>query len=114
MHHWGYWKLYVGALYMLEWEPECIHDPGNAIAVYRYQKKKAYITRKDSEILSLIWYKDYIINNVMTCILKTDAHCVEQKLGPQHECAVKFRCQVKDADKVAHILNTFRCNYSVK
>ena len=42
MHYWGKPDLIVGAKYMLRWEPKCIHDPGNAMPLYRNNIKKAY------------------------------------------------------------------------
>ena len=40
MHHWGNYKLIVGGLYSLQWEPECVYDLGNAMAIYRNGVKR--------------------------------------------------------------------------
>ena len=82
MHHWGDYKLVVGAQYTVQWEPECPHDPGNAMAIYDQRKvKRAYITRRDASILSHIWVKDIIINDLMLCIPETNAHLSITNLG---------------------------------
>ena len=113
MHHWGNYKLIVGGLYSLQWEPECEYDLGNAMALYRNGVKRAYLIRKDAAIMSHIWSKDLPVNHVMLCIPQTEAHCVCHDLGPQHECSVKFRCNVDNISRAKQLLDAYKCNYSL-
>ena len=114
MHHWGPPILLVNEPYTLKWEPECPHDPGNAMAIYDPDHiKKAYITRTDAKILSHIWSKDLVINHMMICIPYTKAHCVCYDLGPQHECDIKFRVNVSDIERVKHFLTLYQCEFEI-
>jgi len=96
MHHHGPAQLIVNANYCLRWEPECLQDLGNAIALYDCKgKTRAYLTRKDAAVISDLFFAGIVCGTMVgkTCVL---AHCVEQKLGPQQECTLQFKVAMKD------------------
>ena len=44
MHHYGSTKLIVGGRYTTKWEPDCLYDLGNAMAILDHKKcVKLYI-----------------------------------------------------------------------
>ena len=115
MHHWGDPRLLVGGAYTLEWEPDCPYDPGNAMAIYDWDKtKRAYLTRQDAAIVSRLWVREFAIAEMMACIPHTEAHCVLFDLGPQHECEVRFRVKDEKLSELKRILDIHQCAYNVK
>ena len=110
MHHWGQRSLDLTEKYSVKWEPECSFDPGNAMAIYDSQhNKRAYITREDAKILSTIMSKGYPCGKMMALQAKTSAHCVQQKLGPQHECTIWFK-SMKSLETIVAWHQSFQVN----
>jgi hypothetical protein len=53
MHHYGATELQKNVPYTFQWEPMCVYDLGNAIAIHDYRGDiRGYVTREDSAVLS--------------------------------------------------------------
>ena len=111
MHHHGPPQLTLNANYRLVWEPECIHDLGNAIAICNSRARvQAYLTRKDAAVISDLFFAD-ILEGTMLAKTSVEPHCVEQKLGPQQECSVKFKVLNKNSSFVELLFNKHSFTY---
>ncbi len=116
MHHHGASSLVVNGLYTLRYEPDCLYDLGNAIAVHDHHGiKRAYLARDDAYFISSLFYADLPVGKVLMKP-KTDAHVVQQHLGPQHECDFKFTMANNNVNInfVEQILNEANITYSIK
>ena len=115
MHHWGAPSLTVGGCYHLEWEPECRHDIGNAMAILEEEnnRRAAYLTRADARIVSRIWAQGINYAGLMACKPVTDKHVVEYTLGPQHECTVAFKIFSRDIVWLETLLKAGCCVYTI-
>jgi hypothetical protein len=115
MHHWGPKHLVVNDFYTLHWEPDCPYDIANAMAIHdSHGEKRAYITRADARILSLIWVQGLNVAELMTLLPVTEAHVECHDLGPQHECTVAFKALGKDIARAQRILETHRCTFECR
>ena len=114
MHHWGPPALDIESMYSLTWEPECRQDPGNAVAIYDCDHiKRAYLTRDDAKIVSTIISKGYPRSCFVALKPVSEAHCVSQHLGPQHECDIWFKtdCYVFS---LAKYLSIYGVKFTIK
>ena len=106
MHHHVLTKrLQLGMRYQMMWEPDCIHDPGNAVGIKNAKKQtNAYITREDAAIISRLFCAGVVLNNTMYCKTHVQPHVEYHDLGPQQECNVQFKVDVKDLELATHII----------
>jgi hypothetical protein len=92
MHHHGPRPLFVGGRYCLRWEPDCVYDLGNAMAVLDHKGKvRAYLTRQDAAIVSMLCQAD-CVQWRMYCKPMVNAHVVQQNFGPQQESKIQLKC----------------------
>ena len=113
MHHHGPKELIVGGRYWLTWEPDCLFDLGNAMAVRDHHGFiRAYLTRTDAYAISSLYYAD-VVQGRCLCKPVTEAHVMSQQLGPQHECRLKFKTLDIHIPFIAHVLTQANITYSL-
>lgn len=114
MHHWGPPSLTIGDCYSLQWEPDCVYDIPNAMAIYDNTNiKRAYIARDDARILSRIWSQGMNMGALMGCKPLTNLHVVLHSLGPQHECTIAFKAMGRDIMRVETLLKAANVQYEM-
>ena len=97
MHHHGPSALSLNTNYRLSWEPDCPEDLGNAMAVRDCRSNiRAYLTRKDAAVISDLCFAGVVVGKMIVRTIVIP-HCVEQKLGPQQECSVRFNVKTTNA-----------------
>ena len=113
MHHHGSKELTVNGKYTLEWEPHCIHDLGNAMAVKDHHGiTRAYLARPDAYVISSLCYGD-VVQGTIFCKPVTESHVEYQHLGPQHECRLKFKTLSSQLPFISYVLEGASINYSI-
>lgn len=112
MHHHCPTSLFIGASYILKWEPENPEDFGNATAIHDTQGfRRAYLTRKDARIISTLFYGDSVQGDI-SCTPLVPAHVEKQQLGPQQECTLTFKATEQDSNFVRHVLQSGGCIFN--
>ena len=113
MHHHGGTTLTINGRYSCIWEPECVYDLGNAMAVKDHRRiVRAYLARSDAYVVSSLCYAN-IIHGVILCRPTNDPHVVLQQLGPQIECRLKFKTKSKDLPLVKEFLDNANFVYTI-
>jgi hypothetical protein len=106
MHHYGATELQKNVPYTFQWEPMCVYDLGNAIAIQDYRgDTRGYVTREDSAVLSELFFSGSIVGR-MVGKTRVDGHVCRQELGPQQECTVVFRVDKEREGFVSYFLTT--------
>ena len=96
-HHCPSKQLRLGQRYTAEWEPDCPHDLGNAVAIVDHGRRvRAYLARADAAIVSKLFCGE-IVEGKMYCVTRVLPHVEVHNLGPQQECTVQ--CSVLDVNK---------------
>ena len=105
-HHIDTKTLIVGARYKCTWEPDCLYDPGNAVAILNHRGiLSAYLTRADAAIVSRLFCAGIIVGGRMYCVPNTHRHVVQQDLGPQQECTLQLKVHRKDVELAEHLIS---------
>ena len=113
MHHHGPRSLTVNGRYSLQWDPDCIHDLGNAVAVVdRKGITRAYLARDDAHVIASLFCANVIAGRVV-CKPTTEAHVVTQQRGPQHECDFTFKTDTDHVPFIDTVLNNGNINYTL-
>lgn len=97
-HHCLIKQLDLGMKYTAQWEPICVYDPGNAIAVKDHRNiTRAYFTREDAAIVSRLFCANVIVGK-MYVTTRVERHVEVQNLGPQQECVIQCKIKTTDLD----------------
>ena len=107
-------QLTIGEIYHLEWEPWNPKNWGNAMALHDLMgNRRADLTGNDARTISLLHYGKSIHGKV-TCIPKVEAHVVNHKFGPQHECELKFCVENSEHKYVKYVLTRDNCIFHLE
>ena len=112
-HHCPSKALILGSRYTCIWEPECLFDPGNAIAIKDQRKTvRAYFSRKEVAIISRLFCAGIVQRERMYCVTEVEPHVELHDLGPQQECTIQFKVATGDVDLLKYIVSqlNYTCN----